>query len=148
YVPTMSHSMTIPASLILPDGTLRLRMFNFFTPTPDQRGFGALNFEEKDFELFYKVGDFEGNYCRAIIMNWLKLAFLASLGICCATFLSFPVACLASFTVFAAGMIGPFLAQALEYYGSYEFKQLDWHNAGMIIQWAFESFTSTVASVL
>lgn len=148
FVPTMSHSMVIDSGMIQDDGTLRIGIENLYQPPPENRGYGALNFEEKDFELFYKVGNFEGNFLRAVLMSWLKLAFLAALGICCATFLSFPVACLASFTIFIAGLLGPFLAQALEYYGSYEFKTLDWSNVGMVIQWAFEAFTSTVAGAL
>ena len=148
YVPTISHSLPLSTNLIQDDGTLRVGLINLFEPPPENRGFGALNFEEKDFGLFYKVGSFEGNFLRAIVMSWLKLAFLAALGICCATFLSFPVACLMSFTIFVAGLLGPFLAEALEYYGSYEFSKLDWHNLGMVLQWAFEAVTSAIASTL
>ncbi|NJR72137.1 MAG: hypothetical protein HC782_03430, partial [Gammaproteobacteria bacterium] len=56
---------------------------------------------------------------------WVKLAFLAALGICTATFLSFPVACLLSFTVFLAGMLGPYLADSLIYWYDPELKELD-----------------------
>jgi hypothetical protein len=85
------------------------------------------------------------NFLRAILLTWVKLAFLAMLGICCATFLSFPVACLMSFTIFAAGSLGPFLAMSLEQYYPPAFDSVDWSNIGMVIQWAFRSFIRFIA---
>jgi hypothetical protein len=148
YVPTMSHSLPLPTDLILDDGTFRIAIQNNFTPPVEDRGFGGLNFEEKDFEVLYKVGSFESNFFRAMLMSWIKLCCLAALGVGCATFLSFPVACLASFTIFAAGAISPFLALALEWYYPVETSQLDWSNVGMVVQWAFESFTRFIAQML
>jgi hypothetical protein len=110
----------------------------------------ALNFEEKDFEILYKVDTFESNFVRAMITQWLKLSFLAALGIACATFLSFPVACLLSFTIFISGMLGPFLASSLEYYGwaETEASKMDWTNINLVLLWIFEKSTAAIAETI
>ena len=145
YVPTITHVLTIPASLIRDDGTLAVTVVNLFRPLPTTVGSGALNFEADDFELLYKVGSFEGNFFRAVMVDWVKLAFLAMLGICCATFLSFPVACLTSFTIFAAATLGPFLASSLEMYYPPEFSRIEPGDVGLWIAWVFKSFIRLVA---
>ena len=141
FVPTISHSLPIPASWIRDDGTLKVSIYNL---TPAQGG-GAINFEENDMEILYKAGTFEANFFRAIVTIWIKLAFLAALGICCSTFLNFPVACLLSFTVFVSGMLGPYLAESLEWYYPMDANQVDWSDLGMVIVWAFESLTRYIA---
>lgn len=148
YVPTMNHTQIVPPELIQEDGTLRLVLVNLHQPDPNQRELGALNFEERDFELLYKVASFEGNFLRAILTTWIKLAFLAALGVCCATFLNFPVACLLSFTVLIAAVLGPYLAEALYWYEPYEADKVDWANIGQVITWLFEWFTFWVGTAL
>jgi len=148
YVPTMSHVLSIPSELIQEDGTLVVTVVNFFEPPPDSRAAGALNFEEDDLELLYRVGSFEANFFRAVFIDWVKLSFLAMLGICCATFLSFPVACLTSFTIFIAGTIGPFLAESLQEYYPPAIQTIDWGNIGLVIQWAFQSAIRFIARVI
>jgi hypothetical protein len=145
YVPTVTHTLSIPASLIREDGTLTVTVVNLFEPPPDATAAGGLNFEEDDFELLYKVGSFEANFFRAVFVDWVKLSFLAMLGICCATFLNFPVACLTSFTVFIAGTIGPFLADSLQEYYPPAVGAMDWANIGLVIQWAFQSVIRFIA---
>jgi ABC-type transport system involved in multi-copper enzyme maturation permease subunit len=145
YVPTVTHTLSIPPSLIREDGTLMVTVVNIFEPPPDTYTAGGLNFEEADFELLYKVGSFEANFFRAVFVDWVKLSFLAMLGICCATFLNFPVACLTSFTVFIAGTIGPFLAESLEEYYPPAAAAMDWGNVGLVIQWAFQSAIRAIA---
>jgi hypothetical protein len=146
YVPTMMHTFPIGPDMIRDDGTIKITLVNMFIPGPDQRGLGSLNFDEPDFEILYKAGSFEGNFLRAMLVAWLKLAFLAAMGVCVATFLSFPVACLLSFTVFIAAAISPFLAEALEYY--YPPENVDWTNIGFVIYWAMIVFTKAVAHAL
>jgi hypothetical protein len=148
YVPTMSHSFPLGVDLIQDDGTLRVGVANTFRPGPEIRGSGSLNFEEKDFELMYKVGSFEGNFVRAMVMTWVKLAFLAAVGVSAATFLSFPVALLAAVTIFFAGLMSPFLAVALEWYIPPEAQGVDWSNLGIALRWVFEKTTSLIAEGL
>jgi hypothetical protein len=136
YVPTMSHAFPIGPNMIREDGSIKVRLVNLYEPTPEDNGAGALNFEEKDFEILFKVSNFEGNFLRAVLVSWVKLAFLAAMGVCAATFLSFPVACLLSFTVFIAGVLGPFLAESLEWFYPPENKDMDWSNIALVLYWA------------
>ena len=61
----------------------------------------------------WQAASFETNFLRAMLVNWVKLGFLAMLGVVTATFLSFPVAILLSFTVFVGGSASPFIAVSL-----------------------------------
>ncbi len=144
YIPTVTQVLPIGTDRIRDDGTIEVLVANLYAPPPGQER-GELNFEEKDFEVLYKVGSFEANFLRAVLVMWVKLGFLAVLGIACATLLSFPVACLFSFTVFLAATIGPFLALALEEYYPPEASSLDWRDVALVIQWAFQSFIRSTA---
>ncbi|MHC5023566.1 MAG: ABC transporter permease subunit, partial [Planctomycetota bacterium] len=148
FVPTMTHTLQVPSQYIRDDGTLLVTIVNPQSPPPDRPGVGAINFEVDDFELLYKVANFEGNFLRAVLVTWIKLAFLAALAICCATFLSFPVACLAAFTIFIAATLGPFLAESLEIYFPPRTENVDWSQPAMILQWALQSVTRWIAQLL
>ncbi|MCI0364175.1 MAG: hypothetical protein L0219_09860 [Phycisphaerales bacterium] len=149
YVPTLTHSIPLGTALIAEDGALRVAVINLHNPGQRTEGLvAALNFEEKDFELLYKAGSFEGNFFRALLTMWIKLAVLSALGIACATFLSFPVACLLSFTIFISGVLGPFLAEALEWYYPPETSKMDWANVGLVIRWVFETCTRAIAQFI
>lgn len=148
YVPSMVHVTTIPADYIREDGTLQVTIYNLYEPVPGQQYSPNIGFDMNDLELLYKVANFEGNFLRAMLVTWTKLAFLAILGIASSTFLSFAVACLLSFTVFLAGSIAPFLAVALLEYGPPLPHRMDWSDAGMVVRWIFTSFISLVAQGL
>lgn len=147
YVPTMSHVLSLPSSLIQEDGTLKITIANGLDPRQQYEGSAALNFEAADFEVLYRVGSFESNFLRAVTLDWIKLSFLSMLGLCCATFLSFPVACLTSATVFAGATVGPFLSTALRDYLPPETATMNWSDVAMVIQWAFQSVIRGIASV-
>ena len=134
--------------MIQDDGTLIISIANAYRPPLSGRDFGSLNFEREDFELLYKVGNFEGNFLRAMLLTGLKLAFLAMLGVCCSTFLSFSVACLLSFTVFIAGSLGPYLADALSIWYPPSTASMDWSNIALVVKWAFQWFIKGVAEVV
>ena len=137
YIPTMKHEILIGPDLIREDGSIEVAVRNLFQPPPGSP-FGHMNFDPQDFEIFYKVGSFEGNFLRATLISWIKLSFLAMLGITFATFLSFPVAVLASFTLFIAGTVTPYLAGSLAESQSIPFEHVDWGNMGMVIEWFFD----------
>ena len=137
YVPTLSHVTLVPPNVVKPDGTMSVTILNFYQRAPGS-AIGRIYFEEDDFEVLYKAGGFEGNFLRAMLVMLVKLGFLAGLGICCATFLSFPVSCLCAFTIFMAATIGPYLAWSLEYYVPVEANRVEWSNIGVAIQWLFE----------
>lgn len=69
-------------------------------------------------ELSFSVGSYRANFLRVALVLWVKLAFLAILGITAATFLSFPVACLVAITAFLAAEGASFLTTSLESYAT------------------------------
>ena len=151
YIPTVPHVLTIPmiladgTPLISENGTLRVTIVNLYETSREQKGRGSLNFDAEDFELLYKVGSFEGNFVRAVIFTWVKLAFLSMLGLACASLLNFPVACLMCFTIFIAGSMGSYLAESIKYYYPPELSQMDWSNVGMVIVWTFKTVIRAIA---
>ncbi len=110
-----TQTMLIPAGLVNEKGELSIAFAN--ADMAAQMAYPeTISLPPDGLELMYKVSDFETNYGRAMLINWLKLGFLAMLGIATATFASFPVACLMSFCIFFGAQSGPFLAESLEYY--------------------------------
>ena len=149
FVPTMAHSLDrIPSEWINDDGELKVTVVNGLDPNLRFAGNGALNWEYDDFELLFEVGSFEANFFRAILVNLVRLAFLAMLGIACSTLLSFPVACLMSFTIFVAGTAAPFLAESLNQWVPPDASTMDWGNIGMVLKWAVMSVLSGVARAM
>ncbi len=67
-------------------------------------------------ELSFAVGGYESNFVRVMIVLWLKLAFLAMVGVWAATYLSFAVASLIAFGTFLIAESASFLSTSLEYF--------------------------------
>ncbi|MDP6693763.1 MAG: hypothetical protein QF444_05490, partial [Phycisphaerales bacterium] len=148
YVPTMTHVTLIPASFVDDDGVLKISIFNLYQPPVGKEGMGSMSFDTDGIKILYRVGEFEPNFLRAIFVLWIKLAFLAAIGVSVATFLSFPVATLVTFTVFASGLMAPWLAQSLLLYMPPATSEVDFSNIGMVIEWAFENCIRAIASFL
>lgn len=110
-----TQTILVPAGAVREDGTLRLGVFNGDAIAEVAAPY-VVTFPPDGLEIMYKVASFESNYARAMLVTWLKLGFLAMLGIAAATFASFPVACLVAFTVFLGAESAPYLADSLEYY--------------------------------
>lgn len=67
----------------------------------------TIYFEGDDgLEILYKVGSFEGNFVRSLLLILFRLAFLSAVGLFFSTFVSFPVACFCVLTIlmFCVGM--------------------------------------------
>ena len=71
----------------------------------------------EDVELLFRAGSFTGNYIRAVLLIGVRLVFLAALGVSASTWLSFPVAFLATMTVFCVGMINGFIMESIDSLG-------------------------------
>ncbi len=67
---------------------------------------------DDEFEVLCPIGGFGANFLRGAIVMWIRLAFLSMLGLLCATFLSFPVACMGAVFVALIGVVSPFLLDA------------------------------------
>ena len=108
-----TQSILIPAGYVDANHRVGLRIFNGNMETGEVYN-ATITIPWDGLELMYKVDTFEWNYFRAMLIIWLKLAFLGMLGISAATFASFPVACMLAFTIFFGAESAPFLAASLE----------------------------------
>jgi len=108
-----TQTALIPAGFVDDENRVRLAIFNGDWQTGEAYP-ATITIPWDGLELMYKVDTFEWNYFRSMLIIWLKLGFLAMLGIAAATFASFPVACLLAFTIFFGAESAPFLAASLE----------------------------------
>jgi ABC-type transport system involved in multi-copper enzyme maturation permease subunit len=58
-------------------------------------------------------------------MIWVRLSFLAMLGVMAGTFLGFPVACLLSFMIYFAAIASNYLKESLRFYAGYTDSNVD-----------------------
>jgi ABC-type transport system involved in multi-copper enzyme maturation permease subunit len=119
YVPTVGASMRIPPQMINEDGVLEIEILNAGFDEASEQFYPAgwsVNWDLDKLEVLYEVSGFEGNFLRAMLVDWFKLSFLGVLAVVTASFLSFPVACLFSFAIFIGGSIAPFLGLSLDQY--------------------------------
>lgn len=103
-----AHSITVPARVIDPsNGILTVRFHNL-----TQGRESAAVFPVTDgIQVNVPVGGFEINLFRALALVFLKLAYLTVLGLLCASFLTFPVASFAAFSIFLISLAGGFLEE-------------------------------------
>lgn len=105
------RELRIPASLIAEDGYLAISFVNL--PLNNT----TVIFPPDGLELLYKADTFTGNFIRAVLLMWLRLIFLASLGLLTSTFLSFPVAILLSLCIFFTATFSGFCLESFDYLG-------------------------------
>ena len=130
-----THVAYINSSLIRPDGTLDLTIRNTGADVEQL----AITFEPQGgMEVFYKVGSFEGNLARGLALLWIRLGFLAALGLAAATFLGFPVACLLCLLVMTAAAGSEFLGESIDSYASLPRDEVPW----------WETITLTLGSLI
>jgi hypothetical protein len=65
-------------------------------------------------EILYKADSFGANFIRATLLIFVRLVFLAALGISVATWLSFPVAALLGLVVFFSASISGFVLESFD----------------------------------
>ncbi|MEO1235681.1 MAG: hypothetical protein AAFX76_02715 [Planctomycetota bacterium] len=117
------HTAYIGSDQIRDDGTLELTVIN----TGAEFGQTAVAFPPPDgLELFYRVGGFGENLAKGLAVVWVRLSFLAALGLAAATFLGFPVACLGCFLVFFAAVGSDYLGESLSQYASLPREEVPW----------------------
>ena len=155
YVPVQRNVFPIPATAIAEDGTLSVEVVNGGL-TNDLQFYPSawsMNFDRDGFEVLHRVGSFEANFLRAMLVDWSKLAFIAALGVAAGSVLSFPVAVLLAFTIVMSGSLSPFLGMALKNY--YIRDESDWmtrafqHAVKAIaetVRWAFAPFSQSGAT--
>jgi hypothetical protein len=111
------HTLELPATAIAEDGTLRVTIANRNMIMPGDPQPTSIGFNPGEgLELLYRVGSFEGNFGRGLLVMWAKLAMLAAAALAAASWLGLPVAMLASLMVFAVAVASGFLADAIDIY--------------------------------
>ncbi|MCA9292741.1 MAG: hypothetical protein KDA20_02885 [Phycisphaerales bacterium] len=86
------------------------------------------NLPPDGFEVLYPAGGFELNFSRVFFIMWIKLGFLAAVGMAAATSLSFPVACLLTIVVLFAAESASFLAESIDvFYTAPRGGKLEWN---------------------
>lgn len=110
------HTLRVPASLISEDGELEVHFVNVSPENPEGTFPASAIFSgDKGLEVLYPVDDFESNLARALLMIGLQMFFLAALGLCAASFLTFPTACLLCLLVFFAGSGVGYLLESISW---------------------------------
>jgi len=103
-------SISFPASLLGEESTLVL------TIASDPSNGRTITIPPDGLEVLHTVGGYEVNFLRVMAALWVKLGFIAAVGIASATFLSFPVASLMTLGVLFMAESAAFLADSLEYF--------------------------------
>jgi ABC-type transport system involved in multi-copper enzyme maturation permease subunit len=155
FVPVQTNIVEIPVKAIQEDGTLVVTLVNAGVSRDGEiyPGQGSFNFDADGIQVLHRVGGFEGNFFRAVLIDWGKLIFISALGVGSASILSFPVAVLLSCTIFIIGSMSTFLSVALDNYSisvdANVFAQMFQYIIRAIVQfvwWALTPFSSNGSS--
>jgi len=106
------HEIEVPGDVLAKDGYLAVAFLN------DPVNETVLIFPiQGGFEVLYKAEGFLPNFLRAVLLIWVRLVFLAALGVFAASFLSLPVAVLLCLVVFVTGTASGFVLESFTYLG-------------------------------
>jgi len=110
------HTLSVPADAVASDNTLTV-FFQNEDPSPQGEPFDTMiEFRRADeVTVLFIVGSFEWNFVRLLVLMMCKLSFLAAVALLMTTVFSFPVACLASFTVYVLAATRSFILDALDF---------------------------------
>jgi len=110
------HGVRIPADAVAEDNTLTV-FFSNENPFKDEPQYNnVIEFRKSnDLELLFVVGSFEWNLVRLLVLMLCKLMFLAAVALLLTTVFSFPVACLASFTIYVLAGTRSFILESFDF---------------------------------
>lgn len=106
----VQSTLVVPARYVSPVGTLSLAYVN---RNPSGRSWSTVMVPHEDLKLLCRVGGFEGNFVRGMLLIVLQLAFLSAAAVFAGSFLSFAVGCLVCFAVVPFGVARDFLGAAV-----------------------------------
>jgi hypothetical protein len=104
-------TITISSVAISDDGRTEVTFYN--RPHPDTGEISSVMILPDDIVILYRVGGFSANYVRGLILLMLQLAYLSGMAVFAASFLTFPVACLLTFSLLPFSVGGQFLRDAV-----------------------------------
>lgn len=121
------YVLDVPTAAIDEQGTLLVEIGNATPPAPpspeedgrvgEPRPPSVSFTPGEGLEVLFKVGSFEANLAKGLLMLWLRLGFLAMLGIVAGSLVSFPVACLLCLLVYFTSAGSAYLSESLSSYG-------------------------------
>lgn len=118
------HTLYIDSQQISPEGVIDLTIANVIVAGVDQP---SVSFAPGEgLELFYRVGGFGTNLAKGLLVLWVRMGFLAALGLAASTFLGFPVACLLCFLVYFAAVGSDYLSESLSSYAAVPKDAVPW----------------------
>lgn len=110
------HTIPVPADVVADDNTLTVRFYNKSPFEGEPQARNVIEFRKSEpVEVLFAIGSFEGNLARVLVLMACKLAFLAAVATLMTTVFSYPVASLASFTIYALAGTRGFLNEAFDF---------------------------------
>lgn len=110
------HTFTLPADTIAKDGTLAVTVVNPNIRSPELNWETTINLPQKDgLAILYRVGGFEDNYFRGLLLIWFYLLLLGALGLFFSALVTYPVAVLCAATGLLTLLLVPWTAPTLVY---------------------------------
>lgn len=106
-------TVTFPAVLISDDGRLDVVLENRNMTNPRMTFRTSLTVEKDEIHVLYPVDSFGDNFTRGILSMLLLQMFLAAMAMLTGSWLSFPVACLWCFVLYAMGLMASFITDAM-----------------------------------
>jgi uncharacterized membrane protein len=141
-----AQTFVVPPVVVREDGTVAVKVMNGFV---SERGFvvnpEALNFPKQGLSVSFSPGSYRINFARVMCVLWVKLAFLAMIGVFAGTFLSFSVASLVAFVLFWAAESAPLITRALEVFDEYDPRSTE--QKLVLWRWAVVSISKLVTSI-
>ncbi len=109
------HVLPIPVGYFRQQETLEIAIAN--TGRPDGMEPPSVSFNPRDGLLVLSQADtFEANLLRGLAMLWVRLGFLAMLGLAAGSFMGFPTASLLALLIYFAAASSGYLYESLEHY--------------------------------
>lgn len=114
------HVLDLPVKAADADGNLTIRIANVNLNDMGATFPAGVSFTPGEgLEILYQVDRFEPNLVRALVLIWIRLGFLAMLGLAVGSLLSFPIACLLGLLIYVTASANGFLLESMQAYVSF-----------------------------
>ena len=111
------QTLDLPTSVIDEDGQLKITIANKNLVMAGEDVPTSISFTPGDgLEVLYRVGSFEMNFIRSLLIILWKLVMISAVALAAATWLGFPTALLTSLMVYFTATANSFFADAIDIY--------------------------------